>query len=130
MKPASAIFREYLLPIDLAGLELGNRGVATIGAAQSRTNAIPAFGKVQAIPKVASYAVVWHPAYVLLRDPALQHKVFDQSSDRVVGKRRDDRSFQAKAAPQPTRHVVLTAALPYSKLAGGGDPPIARIEPK
>ena len=63
-----------------------------------------------------------------LLDAALEHQVFDEASDRVVGERRHDGCRQAEAAAQPAGDVVLAAAFPGLERAGRANTPVTRIE--
>ena len=62
VEPAGAVLAEDLVPIDIAGLELRDGGVAAVGAAQRGAHAESALGEVQAVAHGAADAVEWHPA--------------------------------------------------------------------
>ena len=61
-----------------------------IGATERRANAEAAFGEIQSVANRAAHAVVWHPANIFLADAALQHEVFDQAADGIIGEGGDD----------------------------------------
>ena len=130
VKPARAFLAEDLFPVDVAGLELADRGVAAVRASQRRAHAESALGKVQAVAHRAADAVVLDPLHMRLIDAALQHQVLDQSTHRIVGERRDDRRLQAEAATKAASDVILAAAFPGLKLPRGRDTNVARIEAK
>ncbi len=62
VEPAGAFFAEDLVPVDVAGLELGDGGVAAVGAAEGCADAEAALGEVEAVASGAAYAVVFGPA--------------------------------------------------------------------
>src|SRR5256885_15864500 len=104
--------------------------MATIVAADPNTRAEAALREVESIASFATHAVVLHPAQVRKVDTSLQHQVFEQTPDRVVGQRRDDRGSKTEAAAQATRHVVLASPFPGSKVPRRVDPALTRIEPQ
>ena len=97
VEPARAHAAEDLVPVDVARLELRDRRVAAIGAAERRADAEAALGEVEAIAHRAADAVVLDPRHALV-DAALKHQVFDEAADGVVGERSDDGGVQAEAA--------------------------------
>ena len=62
VQPAGAELAEDFVPIDVAGLELGDGGVAAIGGAHCGAHAEAAFGEIEAVAGGAADAVVRHPA--------------------------------------------------------------------
>ncbi len=73
------------------------------------------------------------PSYLVqttmrLVDAALQHQVFEETADGVVGERGDDGGLEAEAAAQASGYVVLAAALPDVEAACGGYADVAGIE--
>ena len=112
VEPARAFGREDFVPVDLTGLELGDSGVAAVGAAQRGAHAEAALGEVEAIADGAADAVVLHPLQMRLVDAALVDEVFDEAANGVVGERGDDGGAQAKAALEAAGDVVFAAALP------------------
>ena len=52
---------KMLIPVDVAGLELRDGGVAAIGAADGAAHAEAALGEVQAVAHAAADAVVLRP---------------------------------------------------------------------
>ena len=88
VKPARALAAEDVVPIDLAGLQLRNRGMAAIRAAERGAHAEAALGEVQAVAHRAAHAVVRHPAHQRLIDAALVDQVLHQTPHRIVGEAR------------------------------------------
>ena len=118
------------VPIEVAGLDLADGGVAAVGAAGRGAHAEAALSKVEAVADGAADAVVRNPADERSIDAALQDEVFDEAADGVVGERGGDGGAQAEAAAQAASHVVFAAALPHLKLARGVDAAFAGIEAK
>jgi hypothetical protein len=58
------------------------------------------------------------PGHALL-DAALEHQVFHEAADGIVGERGDDGGVEAEAPLQPAGDVVLSAALPDLERARG-----------
>jgi len=116
------------VPVDLAGLELRDCGIATVGTAESRAYAEAAFGEVEAVADGASNAVVLDPTEVRLVDAALIHEVFDKAPDGVVGECGDDAGAQTEAALEAAGDIVFPAAFPGLEGAGGCDAPNAGVE--
>src|SRR4029077_8902824 len=94
------------------------------------TDSESALREIQPITNRATDSVVRYPSNVLLRNTPLQHEIFDEASDRIIGERSDDGGLETKAAAQSSRHVVLSAAFPSAKMAGGGNAFVAGIEPQ
>src|SRR5262249_32402542 len=105
MKPPSAFFTKYLVPVDLARLQLANRRVSAIRAAQSRPHAKPALGKVQPVARGATNAVILPPDHVRLIDATLVHQVLNQAPHRIVGERRNNRRLHPKTSTQTAADV-------------------------
>src|SRR4029453_12175868 len=120
VKPARAETAEDLFPVDVARAELRDGGVAAIGTAERGADAEAAFGEVQPVPDRSSNAVVLHPLHALL-DATLEHQVFHQTADGIVGQRCDDGGAEAETAPQSARDVVFAAAFPYLECSGRVD---------
>src|SRR5215469_12468838 len=102
----------------------------TVRAAKRRPDAKSSLGEIQTIAHRAAHAVVLYPAQVLKIYSPLQHEVFDQATDGVVGERRYDCGIQAKATPKPAGDVVFAAALPRAKLTRGGNAQVSGIQPE
>src|SRR6185436_18776062 len=128
VQPAHAVLAEQLLPVDVAGLELAGRRVATVRAADGAAEAEAALREVESVAHRAPDAVVLDPLDVRLVDAALVDEVLDEPPHGVVGEGRDDRRLEPEAAPQTARDVVLAAALPGLERARRRDPPVARVE--
>src|SRR5215469_4055105 len=128
VEPARPKRSEYLFPIEVAGLELRDCGMAAIGAAESGAYAIAALGEVQAVSDGTADAVVFHPAHQRLVHTSLVNEVLQQLADRVLRKCRGDRGIKTKATLQPARHIVFTATLPDFEVSSCPNAPISRIE--
>ena len=111
VEPARALGAEDGFPVDVAGTQLRDGGMAAVGAADRAPHAEAALGEVQAVAHRPADAVVGRPAHVALVDAAAQDELFDQATDGVVGERAHHGGAQAEAAPQAARHVVFAAAL-------------------
>src|SRR5262245_18220418 len=130
MEPARSFVRENLVPVHVARLQLGDCGVAAVGAASRRTYTEAAFGEIQSVAHAAADAVILHPFDVVEIDSALQHQVFDQTPHRIVGQGRHYSGLHPKRTPQAARDVVLAAAFPGSKMPRRADAHVAWIEAK
>src|SRR5436190_6022819 len=128
MEPPRAVLAKDLLPIDLDGLELGYGCVPAIGAAKRGANTKTAFREVQPIPNRAANSVIRDPSHILLGNAALQHEIFDEPSDGIVGQRGDDGSIESEAAPKSASDIVFTAAFPCTEIAGSGNTTVPRVE--
>src|SRR6266446_3548761 len=73
VKPARAFFGKDFFPIDIAGLELGNRRVPAIRTSKRGAHAKPALGEIQAVADRAADAVVFDPTDMTQIDAALEH---------------------------------------------------------
>src|SRR6266571_3746309 len=130
VEPAGSLLAEDRLPIDLPRLELRDRGVAAVRAADSGAHAEAALGEVEAVPGAAAHPVVLDPAQVRRVDPALVDQVLDQAAHRVVDEGGHDRGVEAEAALQPARDVVLPPALRDLEGAGGVDAAVSGVQPQ
>src|SRR5262249_22235734 len=119
---------EDLVPIDLTGLELGDRSVTTIRTPQCCTNPETAFGKIQPVANAPADAVKFHPPHQRLVHAALKDQILKQPAHRIIGKGSHDGCFQAKAPLQTACNVVFAAALGNFKVTRGPDAAITRIE--
>src|ERR1044072_757717 len=79
-----ALAAEYLLPVDVAGLELRGGRVPSVRTAQCGAHAEASLGEVQAVAHPAPDAVVLAPEDVRLIDAALLDEVLHQTPDGVV----------------------------------------------
>ena len=102
--------------------------MTAIGASERRTHAKAALRKVQAIAYGTPNAVISDPAHQALIHASLIYEIFNQASDRVVGKSRDDGGFQIEAAFQTARYVVFAAAFGNLKITRSPDAAVARVE--
>src|SRR5258706_11367791 len=127
VKPANADAEETF-PINLSRFHLRDRGVTAIRTSERGAYAEAAFGEIEAVTRATADAVVSNPADAREVDSALQHEIFDQPADGIVDQRRDNGRAQAEAAAKTTGHVVLAAALPHLKRAGGGHAAFSRVE--
>ncbi len=128
VKPAGSILAKNLVPIDFAGFQLGDGGLAAIGTAEGRAQAEASFGKIQSIANGAADSVKRNPAHIFLTDASLEHQVFDETSDRIVSEGSDDRRVHAKASPEAAGYVVFASTLPYAKMTRRGDALVPWIE--
>src|SRR5580700_11544709 len=101
-----------------------------IRTTKRRAQTEASLGKIQPVPHRPSHPVIRHPAYIFLADASLQHQVFDQPSNRIVRQSRYNRRVHPKGAPQAPGNVVFTSALPCTKMTGGRNAFIPRIEPQ
>src|SRR5260370_41953820 len=110
MKPARALLSKDLLPIDVARLQLGDRGVPAIITSQRRTRAEAALCKIEAVARRAAHAIVLNPAHQRLVHPALVNEILKEPPNGIIGERRDDRSVQAEATLQPACNEIGRAS--------------------
>ena len=130
MKPAHAFAPEKSVPIDFAHLELRNRGQPPVRARARAAAAVAALDEIESVAHLPADAVKGHPLDVRYIHAALQHKIFDEPANRVVGKSGDGGSLQSKTAPKATHDIILAPAFPDLEFAGGVDASVARIEPE
>src|SRR5205814_3234325 len=128
VKPARAALAEEAIPIDVAAFHLRCGSVSAIRAAQRGAHAESALREIQSVARFSSDTVVIDPAQPREIATALQHQIFDQTSDGIIDERSDDRSVQSEAATQSARDVVFAAAFPRLKCTRRGDASVARIE--
>src|SRR5262245_6520559 len=86
--------------------------MAPIGTAQRRARTEASLDKVEPISRAPPHSVVRLPDEIAGVDAALQHEIFDEAPDRIVGERSDDRGTLVEAATQPASDVVLAAPFP------------------
>src|SRR5438552_3785319 len=72
-------------------------------------------------PALALFLRRFSTANQRLIDPALIDQVLDQTSYRIIGKRRDDGRVQSEAALEAAGNVVFTASLTNVETACGRD---------
>ncbi len=128
VKPTRSALTEDVFPIDVPRLELRNGGVTTIGAAECGAHTETAVCEVKSIANRATDAVIRHPANKRLIHAALINEILKQSSDGIVGKRRNDGGIQTKAAFKAARDVIFAATFIHIKLTSRPDAPITWIE--
>jgi hypothetical protein len=124
----SVLGAEDRLPIEVAGLDLADGGVAAIGTARGGADAVTAFSKVEAVADGAADAVVGNPAEEGRIDAALKDEVFNEAADGVVGDGGRDGGVETEAAAESTSDVVFAATFPDLELAGGVDAAFTGIE--
>src|SRR5258706_14460774 len=127
VKPANTDAEETF-PINLSRFQLRDRGVTAIRTSERGAYAEAAFGEIEAVARAAADAVVGNPADPREVDSALQHEIFDEAAGGIVDQRGDNGRAQAEAAAKTTGHVVLAAALPHLKRAGGGHATFSWVE--
>jgi hypothetical protein len=115
-------------PVKIAGVELADGGEAAIGTSYGRPHTEAPLSEVEAVANLASYAVIWNPFEQGSVNSALQHQVFNEAADGVVGERGGNGGAQAEAAAQAAGDVVFAAALPNLEMARGMDAVLAGIE--
>ena len=128
MKPARTRLSKNLMPIDVARLQLGDRGVPAVVASERRTHAEAAFRKIEAVARRAAHAIVFHPAHQRLVHAALVNEILKKPADGIVGERRDHRGVQAETTLQAARDVVFPATLAHFKGPRRVNAPVARVE--
>src|SRR6266852_4984129 len=101
MKPARALLSKDLLPIDVARLQLGDRGVSAIVTSQRCTRAESTLREIEAVARRAAHAIVLHPPHQRLVHPALVNEILKEPPNGIIGERRDDCGVQGEAALQP-----------------------------
>src|SRR5208282_2194260 len=106
-----------VLPVEVTGLAVRDRRVSPVRAAHGGSHAEAALGEVQTVANSSTDAVVWNPADERGVHSALQDQVFEQLSDWIPGKCRDDSRAHTKTSPQSACNVVFSAALPGSKIS-------------
>ncbi len=104
-------------PVEIAGLDLADGGMAAIVASGSGAHAESALGEVEAVADGAADAIKRNPAQKRGIYAALQDTVFNKTADGVVGQCGSDGRAQTEAAPKAAGDVVLAAAFPDSELA-------------
>ena len=128
MEPTDTEFSEDVVPIDIARLELGCGGVATVRISHRATHAETALGEIEAIAHIAADAVVLAPLDEIRGDATLHDEILDQVAHFVIDECSDHGGLVAEAFPQATRRIVFAAALPCLELAGRADAALAGIE--
>src|SRR5947207_15863976 len=128
MKPARALLFKNLFPVDLSRLELRNRSVAAIRAANRSPQAKAAFGEIKTVANFSSYAIKLHPARMALIHSTLIDQVFHQMAHGIVRKSSHYSSAQVEAAFQAARDVVFTSAFPHAEITSSRNYPIAGIK--
>ncbi len=129
VEPARAVLRaEDGCPVEVAGFDLADGGVAAIGAARGGAQAESALSEVEAVAHGAADAVEGSPFEQGSVDAALENEVLDEAADGVVCQRRGDGGAQAEAAAQAAGYVVLAAAFPHGEVPRGVDAALAGIE--
>ncbi len=79
MKPACSVPLENLLPIDFAGLQLRDSGVATVRTSERGAQTEASLSEIQAVADGPADTVEIHPAHIFLTNTSLEHEVFDES---------------------------------------------------
>ena len=95
---------------------------------ERRAHAETALREIEPDTALASDAVELHPLDVADIHTALQQKILEQSSHRVVHNCAYQRRAQAETAAQTASHVVFAAALPYLERARRPDALCAGIQ--
>src|SRR5258708_3029578 len=129
MKPARALLSKNLLPIDVARLQLGDRGVPAIVTPQRCTHAEATLCKIEAVARRAAHAIVFHPAHQRLVHPALVNEILKEPPDRIIAEPPTDPGVQPQPTLHPPSHLVFPRAFAHFKGSRRGDAPGARVEP-
>jgi hypothetical protein len=119
-----------VLPIEVAGLTVRDRRIATVRTADSGAHAEASLGKVQPIADRSANAVVGYPANERCVDPSLQNQVFEQLSYRIFRKCCYDGRSHTEAPPQSAGNVVFSATLPGAEVSSRMDAFLTGIEPE
>src|SRR5215472_4325158 len=118
MEPARPQRSQSVLPVDVSRFELRDGRMPAVRTAERRPDAKTAFGKVQSISSIAANAVVLDPVNQRLIHAALVNEVLKKTADGVIGKGRNNRRVESKAALDATGHVVLATTFGYLKSPG------------
>src|SRR5579863_3544068 len=102
--------------------------MSAIGAAHGGTQSEATFSEIQAIANGATDTVVGDPANIFLRYTALEHEVFNKSTDRIVGQCGNNCCIQPKAPPKASCHVIFAAAFPGAEMAGSRNSFVAWVK--
>src|SRR5438105_12160202 len=105
MEPARAFLDKNLLPINVSGPQLRDGGVTTIRTTKRSAYSVTTFSKIQAIADFAAHAIVLDPPDMRLIDPTLQNQIFDEASDRIIGKCGNNGGLLSETTPQSARDV-------------------------
>src|SRR5260370_1607774 len=130
VKPARSVLAENFLPVDFAGLQLRDSGVAAIRTSQGSAQAEASLGKIQTVPDRASHAVKGHPADIFLTDASLEDQIFYKAANWIVRKGGYDGRIHPKAPAEAAGDVVFASPFPCTKMARGGDALVAWVEPQ
>ncbi len=130
MEPADALGAEEFIEIEVLRTRLGDRGIEAVRAALAAPDAEAPLRKIEAVPAASADAVGLHPVDSAAVHAALKNEILHQMSHLVVRQRCQHRRPEAEALPEGTDDIVLTAALPDTKLPGCTNPILARIQPQ
>src|SRR5215470_2384597 len=130
MKPASALFAKYLVPVNIARFKLRDCCISTVVRSGRSAYAEASFGEVQPVSCGAADAVVLYPAHQGLVYSALIQEVLKQPPRCIISECSHYCHIQSEAALQTASDVVFSSALAHFKCPRGCNPPVARIEAK
>ncbi len=129
MQALRAVFAaEDARPVEVAGFDLADGGVAAVVAAGGGAEAESTLGEVEAVANGAADAIEGNPAKKRRIDAALEDAVFNEAANGVVSKRGCDGGAQAEAATESASDVVFATALPHGEVASGVDAAFAGVE--
>ncbi len=128
MEVADTALPEDVIPVNIAFFQLGNGGIAPVGATLGAPASEAALHEVQAVADGASDAVEGDPADEPGIHAALQDEILHEASYWIVGEGGDHGGAEAEAAAEAPGHVVFSAALPDVEGAGGVDPAFAGVQ--
>src|SRR5690606_16851291 len=123
VKTGRWLFTKHHLPRNITWGKLTYRCVPSVVAATACPRPKAAVCEVEAVPALASHAVVLTPLDKLCFYPALQHEIFNQRAYRVVDKCSDHGGTLTKCPPHRARDVVLAATFPYIETPRGVNSP-------
>jgi hypothetical protein len=131
VKPARTVLQtQNRLPIEIAGLNLADGGVAAVRAAGSGAHAKAALSKVEAVADGTADSIVRNPADERRIDATLKDEIFNEAANGVISECGCNGGIQAETAAQAAGDVVFAAAFPHLKLTRCVDAAFAGVETK
>ena len=130
MEPADALCAEERVEIEVLRTRLGDGSIEAVRAALAAPDAEAPLRKIEAVPTASADAVGLHPVDPAAVHAALEDEILHQMPHLIVRQRRQHCCPQAEALPEGTDDIVLTAALPDTKLPGCTDAILTRIQPQ
>src|SRR5437588_8134125 len=84
VEPARTRLSKNCIPIDVAGLEPGNRGVSAIIGSDGGPHSEPTLSKIETVSRRVTNSVVLDPAHQRLIDSSLVDEILKQSPHGVI----------------------------------------------